>query len=92
MSKATVKPGQTLADIAIEHCGGLSAWSELASLNGLPMTALLNPGQVLALPNPSDKRTVAFFKNGRYSPAAGQIVPYGDGIGWWIIEQDFIVQ
>lgn len=92
MNNATVKPGQTLPDIAVQYCGGVSSWAELASLNGLPMTAGLTAGQVLALPEPSDKRTAAFFKGGGYFPAAGQIVPYGDGIGWWVLENDFIVQ
>ena len=92
MSDATVKPGQTLADIAIQYCGGIGAWPELATLNGLAMTASLSGGQVLKLPAPVDKRTVAVFKTGEYFPAAGQIVPYGDGIGWWIIQNDLIVQ
>lgn len=92
MINVIVKPGQTLADISIQSCGGIGAWPELASLNGLGMTANLIGGQVLKLPDPVDKRTVAVFKTGGYFPAAGQIIPYGDGIGWWIIQNDFIVQ
>ena len=31
---ATVKPGQTLPDIAIQYCGGMAAFPVLAALNG----------------------------------------------------------
>lgn len=92
MGRAIVKPGQTLADISVQHCGGLTAWAELATMNGLSMTASLSPGQSLALPGPVDKRTVALFKSSGLAPAAGTVLPYGDGIGFWVIENDFIVQ
>lgn len=91
MSKAIVKPGQTLADMAIQYCGSLSALPSLATLNGLSVTGALTPGQSLLLPDPVDKRVVAVFESGGYCPAVGQLVPYGEGIGWWFIENDFIV-
>lgn len=89
---AIVQAGQTLPDIAIQYCGSLTVWPTLASLNGLAMTAQLTSGQVLNLPAASDKRTVAVFKSGSHAPATGSILQYGDGIGWWVIENDFIVQ
>lgn len=89
---AIVQSGQTLPDVAIQHCGSLSAWPLLASMNGLGMTDPLTPGTTLKLPTVSDKRTVAVFKAGKFSPAVGNILQYGDGIGWWAIENDFIVQ
>lgn len=89
---ATVQSGQSLADIAIQYCGGLEAWSALAALNGVGMTAAITPGQVIKIPVPVNKRTVAVFKAGPHFPATGEIQPYGSGISWWIIENDFIVQ
>lgn len=56
MSSATVQPGQTLFDIAVQHAGSVEAVFELAALNGLAVTAALTPGDVLTLPEVVDKR------------------------------------
>lgn len=88
----TSKPGQSLADLAIQYCGSLSALPTLAALNGFEVTAQISPGQLLKRPDPVDKKVVSTFEIGSYFPATGDILKYGDGIGWWIIENDFIVQ
>lgn len=90
--KVRVEAGQTLPDIAIQCCGSLTAWSTLAALNGLGLTADLTPGQMLLLPDETDKRTAAFFAAGGYKPAAGSILIPGSGISFMGIELDFIVQ
>lgn len=92
MVNVKVAPGQTLADIAIQHCGSLSAWPDLARLNGLGLTEDIEAGQMLMLPAAYDKRTVAFFKSGGFVPAVGVVVVTGEGIGYWFIESDLIVQ
>ena len=91
-NKATVMPGQTLPDLAVQHCGSLSAWPQLAALNGISLTDEVQAGQVLTLPDAVDKRAVAIFKSGGYVPATGALVVTGEGIGYWIIETDFIAQ
>jgi hypothetical protein len=89
---ATVQAGQTLADIAIQYCGRLDAFAALAALNGLGLTDDIEAGDVLTLPDVTDKRTVAAFKAGGYFPAAGATIIAGpQGIDYWIIENDFIV-
>lgn len=91
MSKAIVQPGQSLADIAVQHLGSFDKIAELAVLNGLALTGSLQPGQALTLPTVADKRIVAFFKQGNYVPASGQVITTGEGISFMGIEFDFIV-
>lgn len=92
MNSIKVKSGQTLPDIAIQYCDALSAWPDIAKMNGLALTSALTAGQSLVVPDPIDKRVVSYFNSGAYFPAAGEVPSYGDGIGYWIIESDFIVQ
>lgn len=92
---AIVRPGQTLPDLAIQYCGTVEAWPEIARMNGLGMTAETAPGAVLSLPGATDKRVQAYFKNGKYVPAAGDVANYigfTEGIGFWAIGVDFEVQ
>lgn len=51
MKKVTVKAGQTLADIAIQEYGELSAIVDIALMNELSVTAEPPAGTVLYLPN-----------------------------------------
>ncbi len=48
--KAVVKDGQTLADIAIQEYGSLSAVVELAKANGMAITDVPGAGAELSLP------------------------------------------
>lgn len=91
---ATVKPGQTLPDIAVQYCGSMAAFPALASLNGLNLTDDIAAGAVLFLPDVTDKRTAYIFKAGGYFPAAGRtLTQIGglEGVDYWGIEFDFIV-
>lgn len=87
---AQVRPGQTLPDIAIEHCGHISSWAEIARLNGLDMTAGLTAGQVLKLPEVAQKRVVKILFEGGWHPAAGSTAVL-EGIDYWGIAYDFII-
>jgi hypothetical protein len=49
MSTVTVREGQSLCDLAVQCFGHVSAAFHLAQTNGLGITDLLQPGQVLAL-------------------------------------------
>ncbi len=92
---AIVRPGQTFPDLAVQHCGNVAAWVEIANLNGFGMTEELAPGSVLKLPDPSDKRVVASFKANGLRPAAGDVgnfIGFTEGIGFWAIGVDFEVQ
>jgi LysM repeat protein len=70
MSRATVQPGQTLADIAVQHLGSEEGVYELARLNGLEVTSDIEAGQELLLPAPGDRRALAVMRQGGYQPAA----------------------
>ncbi len=87
---AQVRPGQTLPDMAIEHCGHISGWAEIARLNGLDMTAGLTAGQLLKLPEVQGKRVVKILCEGGWHPAAG-FSPVLEGIDFWGIEYDFVI-
>jgi len=92
---ATAKPGQTLPDIAVQYCGGMAAFPALAALNGLNLTDDISAGAVLFLPDVADKRTEYIFRTGGYFPAAGRtLTQIGglEGVSYWGIEFDFIVQ
>ena len=91
---ATVKPGQTLPDLAIQWCGKADAWAGIARLNNLGMTAALAPGAVLLLPDVSDKRVRQYFQEGGYEPGVGEVTDWTvlEGIGYWAISIDFEMQ
>ena len=56
MKTVTVKPRQTLWDIAVEHCGSANAATDIARLNGISPTTRLSAGQRILVPDP-DNRT-----------------------------------
>ncbi len=72
MSKATVQPGQTLADIAVQYLGSEEAVFALASLNSLGVTDELTAGQNLELPAVVNKRVRRVYELGGYEPAVEQ--------------------
>jgi hypothetical protein len=45
-----VSAGQSLIDVCLQELGSLSALFDLADANGIPITALLQPGQLLQVP------------------------------------------
>lgn len=92
--RATVQPSQTLADLAVQHCGSFAALPALAALNGLAITADVAAGTALLLPEVVDKRTAAVYRSAGYVPAVGRTDPalLLEGIDYWGIGYDFIVQ
>jgi hypothetical protein len=84
MRSIIIQPGQTLADIAIQWCGSLSAWPLIAALNGLGFTDLLTAGTSLLVPEATEKRTAQYFAQGGY-------ITELEGIDYWYIELDFKV-
>lgn len=91
MSKVTVKPGQTLLDVAIQHLGDERAVADLALLNNIDITGTIEPGQELSLPAVANKRAVKVLKDGGNIPATNYIADDLEGIEYWDIEGDFIV-
>jgi hypothetical protein len=89
-----VKQGQSLLDIAIQHCGTAESVYDLAIANGLSITDELVPGQLLNLPAVTDKKTVSYFDTNEIKPATAVTAAdlIFEGIDYWGIDVDFIVQ
>lgn len=71
----------------------------LAFLNGRSLTDDLQNGEELTTGEPSDTATVQTFAVNRYKPASAitqdqilEVLDQGEGIEFWGIEYDFIVQ
>lgn len=73
MTGVTVLQHQTLADIAVQEYGDLSAVFILAEANGISPTAALRAGQTLALPDVTVNREMQLWcRNSRVSPATAE--------------------
>lgn len=98
--KIIVLDNQTLLDIAIRHCGTIEALTDIAILNNISITSELFPGQTIEIPNKDYgfKEVVNYFDINKVNPATAltdenAVIMEGDsGIGFWEIENDFIVQ
>lgn len=97
MKVVKVQYKQTIIDIAVQELGDASRAIEIAVLNNLNLTDDLVSGTTLILPVPDlDKRwLVNLFKDKANHPAscvtADEEVKL-EGIGYWYIEYDFVVQ
>jgi len=93
-----VLDGQNFIDLATVYCGSADMAGEFALLNEMAVTETLEPGMKLKKPAVSDKKVQAYFKTKNIQPAtdidmnsdAGGAVEL-QGIGYWIIETDFII-
>lgn len=92
--KTTVMMGQTLWDIAIQHCGSADAAFAVARLNNISITDMPGPGTELTMPDVMNKQLVNYYMNNNISPATGITATAStpEGIGYWIIENDFIIK
>lgn len=69
MRRCMVLNGQTVFDIAMQHCGSVEAAFDIAAMNDIAVTSHLQPGAVALLPDIVAKTIVAFYKNHNISPA-----------------------
>lgn len=96
----TVLNNQSLLDVAIRYFGTVEAVLAIAILNRISITQELVPGQVLELPNLDYgyQEIVTFFNVNKKQPATAlteenkAIIEGDSGIGFWAIEDNFIVQ
>lgn len=92
----TVQPRQTLLDIAMQYLGDATRVVELANLNGIGITDTLTTGQQLQIPAPAINAVVStiitVLARLGLAPASGDYTTQlPSGIGYWFIQQDFIV-
>lgn len=98
MAIIIVQQGQNLIDIAIQHCGSATALVELAVLNDLSVTDDVAAGQELMLPTPINTALIDYYLSKSIVPSTDKPIArdYNDlsqeGIDFWIIENDFVVQ
>ncbi|URC13939.1 hypothetical protein [Flavobacterium sp. B183] len=100
MTKITVLNNQSLLDVAIRHCGTIEAIADIALLNGISITRELVPGQILNIPfrDYGNQEVINFFVNNKMDPATSltqeniDLIENNSGIGYWVIENDNIVQ
>lgn len=92
MSSVTVRPGQTLADIAVEQTGTAESVYSIAAANGLSVTDELVAGTILTVDvATSEARAQRFYQLRKLSPAANITIPPRDGIGVWVIGSNFTI-
>jgi hypothetical protein len=101
--QVTVLNNQSVFDIAIQYFGTIEASVLIAVLNGISITDELTPGHILELPviDYGYSEVAAYFKTEKIEPATGisvyeisegEVVTELEGIDYWGIEYDFIVQ
>lgn len=94
-----VQANQTLIDIAMQCMGDASFVFAVAAANGLEVTADLVPGTILQVPEAGldKKKTVEYFNMQGNQPASllsGEVggVETDEGIDFWYVEDDFVIQ
>lgn len=97
MQTITVRDRQCFLDLAMQHAGSASAAVAMAFQNLMPLTQLFNAGVELPAPVVVDAEIVQLYKVEKVIPASIHTVitdppSSGEGIGWWYLENDFIVQ
>lgn len=92
MRQIIIKDRQTLTDIAVQCLGSAEGACDIARLNGLSVTSDVEPGSVIVLPEPVNRRIVDFFKRIKVFPAMKiDVSTRPGGIGYMQIGTDFIV-
>jgi hypothetical protein len=95
MQTIQVKDRQTFLDIAMQHSGSAEAAFEIAVQNNMELTADLIAGTWLPQPAVVFADIVQLFKVEKAVPASiifDGIYGAKEGIDYWAIENDFIVQ
>lgn len=82
-----MKDGQTLADVAVQEYGAWEALTEIAKLNNVSMTDVLDAGELLTLPDGTWNRAMeSYCKANRVSPATARD---SGGISMRIFDEQF---
>lgn len=89
---------QSLLDVAIQQCGAATAAFELAVLNGLSVSNELAPGQLVNSDTVADASVADYYRNRNLKPATAltdadkDVINMPEGISYWGINVDFVVQ
>lgn len=94
---ATIEPGQSLLDIAIQHSGSIEAALAIAAANDLSVTDSAAAGNMVTVDLVMNKSVVNQLAVLEIKPATGitaietASTISDEGIEFWAIEIDFIV-
>ena len=96
----TVLHNQSLFDISIRYTGIIENAFKIAVANGSSLTDELEPGTQLIIPADVEMNNdvVSYFSAKGIQPATGfefddiEITPELEGISYWILNKNFIVQ
>lgn len=95
MKEVKVLYRQTITDLSLQELGDPGRAVEVAALNGLSITDELEAGQILLMPDydVQNRDVVQLFSNPALAPASiDDSAMRDEGIDFWVIENDFIVQ
>lgn len=96
MEQITVQEGQSVSDLAIQYYGSIEGADQIADLNDISPCAFIAPGTKLLIGTPVKKNTAAYFRSQKIHVATYRDVfrpeeSTGEGIGYWVIGETFIV-
>lgn len=93
MRNVAVKDYQTVFDIAVQEMGSVDAAFNLARINGISVTTLLQSGELLLLPEPANKYVANEYAIREYKTATADKISdqVRGGIGFMGISIDFKV-
>lgn len=89
--------GQTICDLAVQELGDAERSMEIADLNGLSLTDDLAALNTLLVPDYDSAKVniVSLFSDLANAPAcadvSGGVNSIPEGIDYWILENDFII-
>ena len=96
--KTQVAKGQSIFDIAVQHCGAAVAALDIAQLNNMSLTDPLAAGSEIELPAAVDTKTVQRIAFERIQPASEiadseieELLQVRHGIGYSRIGIDFTI-
>lgn len=69
MRQVEVQNGQTIFDVAVQHCGDAEAAYDIAALNNVEVTSCPDNGTVLNVPDAVNKKVVQFYQQNKIKPA-----------------------
>ena len=90
-----VSYNQSLFDISVQECGSIEDVFDIAKQNGLSITDSSDIASLIVVPDAIEKQIADYYKAKRLNPATdiaetNNIVL--EGIDYWALEVDFVVQ
>jgi hypothetical protein len=91
MMTTTVRDRQSLFDIAVSTAGSIEAVSDIAGVKGIGITGELRAGMELTVPEVLNKEVADYFRTNGIIPATAVEEGTDQGIDFWAIEHNFII-